>query len=92
MLLSNVRDTFSLMNNDPNFVKYILGNQLHSFNLLISSCSRDFLTEQPFLRQSDFMTILQVHVRLSEANKIEMSIKDLHGSSTKYSGSLVKVF
>ena len=75
VLLSNVRDTFSLMNNDPNFVKYILGNQLHSFNLLISSCSRDFLTEQPFLRQSDLMTILQVHVRLSEANKIEMSIK-----------------
>lgn len=57
------------MNKDPNFVKLVAPVKL------ISSYLRDFLIEQTFLRPSDLMTILQVHMKLSEANKSEMSIK-----------------
>ena len=49
MLPSNVQDTFSVMNNDPNFVKLVAPVKL------ISSYLRDFLIEQPFLRQSDLI-------------------------------------
>ena len=62
MLPSNVQDTFSVMNNDPNFVKLVAPIKL------ISSYLRDFLIVQPFLWQSDLMTILQVHMKLNEAN------------------------
>lgn len=69
MLPSNVEDTFSVINNDPNFVKLVAPIKL------ISSYLRDFLIVQPFLWQSNLMTILQVHMKLNEANKSEMSIK-----------------
>ena len=70
------------MNNDPNFVKLVAPVKL------ISSYLRDFLIKQPFLRQSDLMTILQVHMKLSQSYKSEMSIKICMDLATSIHGVL----
>ena len=71
------------MNKDPNFVKLVAPVKL------ISSYLRDFLIEQTFLRPSDLMTILQVHMKLSEANKSEMSIKICMDLATSIHGVFI---